>query len=157
MSGIDGKYLMFYTNPLYRVWNSMSQRCNNPNDKSYQYYGARGIKISEHWTGRSGFVNFVNDMFPRPEGGSIERIDNNEGYSKNNCRWATHKEQCNNRRSNTSVVDPSSGKSYTLQQLSEEFGVKDRTVRSRYLRGHRSFSQLTNLGHLRSYNFKKEN
>lgn len=86
MYGTDIDYKMFWTNPLYRVWNAMNQRCYNKNSKDYRDYGGRGISIATEWRGKLGFIKFVNDMKPRPANMSIDRKDNNEGYSKNNCQ-----------------------------------------------------------------------
>lgn len=74
----------------------MIQRCNNPKDKDYKDYGGRGITVSEEWL---KFDNFFRDMGVKPPGLSIDRRENDEGYGKGNCRWATAVEQANNKRS----------------------------------------------------------
>lgn len=87
--------------PTYRSWESMKQRCTNPNATGYENYGGRGIGMDPRWT---SFQNFHEDMGDRPYGTTLDRVDNNASYSKENCRWATRQEQNANKRSVRLVV-----------------------------------------------------
>lgn len=83
----------------YKTWDSMIQRCYNPNHKSFAYYGGRGIVTTKRWL---CFDNFIADMGERPLLKTLERKNNSKGYSKRNCTWATYSEQARNRRTRRS-------------------------------------------------------
>jgi hypothetical protein len=81
--------------PLYTAWQQMIGRCTNPKNHKYGDYGARGITVDSRWL---TFENFYEDMGDRPEGKTLDRIDNDLGYFPGNCRWATALEQAHNKR-----------------------------------------------------------
>ena len=117
----------------YRIWSRMKERCNSANCSTYKYYGGRGIKVCERWSGDDGFENFYTDMGAIPKGKSIDRINNNGDYSPENCRWATIVEQNNNRRYNR--ILEFRGESKTLAQWSGITGIKPSAIRERLRRG----------------------
>lgn len=81
--------------PLYQVWINMKQRCGNPNNGRYSDYGGRGITVCARWM---VFENFMEDMGNPPPKHTLDRIDNDKGYSKENCRWASVSTQNKNSR-----------------------------------------------------------
>ena len=111
---------------LYGVWKSMLQRCENPNDASFHNYGGRGIEVCEEW---HDFVRFFADMGLPPPGYTLERADNSEGYSKDNCVWARTRKQANNQRRNRIVEYK--GKRFTLAELAEHHNIFWGTLRNR--------------------------
>ncbi len=105
----------------------MIDRCTNKNVRNYKDYGGRGISICNRWL---SFENFYKDMGPKPKKSmSIDRIDNNGNYESSNCRWATQKEQCNNKRGNNIINY--NGKTQTMTQWAEEIGIKLPTLHKR--------------------------
>lgn len=105
----------------------MKERCNNKNNIGYELYKCRGIKVCSRW--QNSFENFLKDMGERPENTSLDRIDNNEDYSPENCRWATKEQQARNKRSNRLIT--AFGKTQTLVEWSYETGIKADTIASR--------------------------
>lgn len=110
----------------YRTWKEMRQRCMNPNSDKWKWYGGRGIKICDRW---SDYAMFLEDMGERPEGKTIDRIDNDGDYEPNNCHWATQLEQTRKQSKNTLNeitviqlrIDRASGMTY--QAIAEKYGI----------------------------------
>jgi hypothetical protein len=116
--------------PIYGQWHSMMQRCYDKNSQAYDRYGARGITVCDRW---HDFENFYADMGDKPEGMSLERGDNDDQYSPENVKWATTKEQANNRRSSKFIEHD--GKRMTIAQWADHVGIEMRTLWSRLKRG----------------------
>lgn len=115
----------------YQIWASMVKRCANPNCHAYKDYGGRGITVCEGWM---KFENFLQDMGQRPMGLQLERRNNSLGYFKDNCYWATRKQQARNKR-NTRVFT-AFGVTACLPELCERFGISNRIVQERLRRYH---------------------
>ncbi len=105
----------------------MIERCENPNANRFARYGGRGIKPCKEW--RESFEAFALDMGEPPDGFSLERIDNEKGYTKDNCRWASAKEQALNRSSNVRLTFR--GETKTISEWAESLGMKFDTLQSR--------------------------
>ena len=86
------------SNKFYQTWSNMFNRCNNTKDKNYRHYGGRGITVCEEWLDVSNFVAWCELTNPNIEGYSIDRIDNDKGYSPENCRWVDKSTQVINQR-----------------------------------------------------------
>ena len=113
-----------------QAWSDIKQRCNNPSHQSYADYGGRGITICPEW--ENNFDAFYAYVGPRPNGHTVERIDNNKGYEPGNVKWATQAEQIRNTRATVRVVYK--GEDYCLKDLCEKLGKNYDTVKSRYSR-----------------------
>lgn len=114
----------------YSTWESMLDRCRNPKNPHYMDYGGRGITVTPEWC---VFINFLRDMGERPPDTSIDRIDNSLGYCKDNCRWATRKEQTVNRRNTFKVMY--GGVLTPLSVLADSCGLSINILRGRIEKG----------------------
>lgn len=118
------------SSPEYGTWLDIKKRCYNRNYKQYPDYGGRGILMSDEW--KNDFQAFYRDMGPRPSPEhSIDRKDNELGYSKSNCRWATYLEQANNKRAN--IRYKLNNKEYTIAELARMHTMPYATMRIRLL------------------------
>lgn len=117
--------------PNYSIWRGMLHRCYDKNAKQYKDYGGRGITVCDVW--RTNFKQFSKDMGPRPEGYTLERKKNDEGYSKKNCKWASRKEQQRNQRVTRRVTIE--GIEYVAANLADIAGVKTDTIIERAKQG----------------------
>lgn len=113
--------------PLKAIYYSMLHRCHSPSNTNYKRYGGRGITVCDFW--RQSMENFINDMGERPSGYQLERIDNNKGYFKENCRWATIEEQSNNKSTNKFIEYD--GIALTYQQWAKKIGISKSGFRKR--------------------------
>lgn len=111
----------------HNAWKQMQARCCNPNYPDYSYYGGRGISISPRWL--ESFNNFLADMGIAPTGKSLDRIDVNGNYELSNCRWATWKQQANNRRNNRYIEYD--GINLTVSQWAEKIGITSASLATR--------------------------
>lgn len=115
---------------IYDVYYSILTRCYNPNHKQFKDYGERGIKVCDEW--RNSFVNFLTDMWPTyQEGLTIDRIDNNLGYSKENCKWSTRKEQNRNQtKTRIDLIKAEEIRNSKLKgvELAKIYGVSNATI-----------------------------
>lgn len=133
-----------YGSRFYAIWSDMKTRCYNEKSPAYQRYGGRGIEVCERW---HYFANFYADMFDSYKDNlEVDRIDNDGSYEPSNCRWATRKEQCNNR--STSRLITINGETRTLSQWIDLSGLKSNTVRQRFYVYKWPIERALNLGNL---------
>lgn len=115
--------------PEYNVWASMIERCGNKNNPDYKNYGGRGIKVCKEWL---SYDVFIKDMGERPNGMTLDRIDNEGDYKPNNCRWASWFTQGNNKRGNRYIEH--NGRMYTVSELALMLNVESELLYSRVLK-----------------------
>lgn len=115
----------------FNTWRSMISRTTNVKDPFYEIYGGRGITVCDKW--KNSFIAFFEDMGPRPEGKTLDRIDNDKGYSPENCRWATKEEQSFNRRSTIKLT--LNGEQVSRKEAARKLGIHVNTLRYWLLKG----------------------
>lgn len=125
--------------PIFKSWESMKQRCFNPNAPDYPGYGGRGIKVHEPWI--SSFETFYADMGERPQDKTLDRIDVDGNYEPSNCRWATRSEQQRNRRDTKLITY--NDESLTVAEWSERTGIHKNVLIWRRTKGWPSERILT--------------
>lgn len=116
--------------PTHRTWDHMIQRCTNPNSDGYADYGGRGITVTDRWL---SFDSFLSDMGRRPDGTTIDRIDNTKGYEPGNCRWATAAQQTRNTRRNRLITY--NGKTMCVADWASSIGLTFMALHHRINRG----------------------
>lgn len=129
----------------YKCWWELKARCTDPSHPAYADYGGRGITHCNRW---DRFENFLADMGVCPVGLTLDRIDNNAGYSRENCRWVTMKEQARNRRSNHLLEHK--GEVLCISEWAERLGIKKSTIKMRLEAGWSTEKALTHP--VRCYN-----
>lgn len=112
---------------VFRIWAGMINRCTKPNNTNFIHYGGRGITVCDEW--KTSFEAFYRDMGDPPKGKTLDRINNDGHYSKENCRWVDRKEQSNNTRQNNLVTYL--GNTQTITQWAETLGIHVNTLRHR--------------------------
>jgi hypothetical protein len=118
----------------YRIWSGMLSRCRNPNHEAWKYYGGRGIVVCDRWL---KYENFLADMGRRPSFEyTLDRIDNDDGYYLENCRWATRSEQNKNQRHGPKRLIEFNGEVMGVKQWAEKLGLRPGLLRLRLWRGY---------------------
>lgn len=115
----------------------MIQRCTNPLNKDYKHYGGRGITVCDEWT---DFSNFVRDMGDAPKGLLLDRENNDKGYLKGNCKWATKRESALNRRMTVRITHD--GRTLSCVEWAEALGISKVTIAMRIKRGETNPSMI---------------
>lgn len=120
----------------YHIWNSMNRRCYVFNHVGYPAYGGRGIRVCDRWHDpKTGFAAFFEDMGRRPsKDHSLDRRDANGNYEKDNCKWATSKEQSRNKRNSIFLPHPVHGGIVPAAEVAEHLGITYQSMRARYIK-----------------------
>jgi hypothetical protein len=129
--------------PTYRTWAFMIQRCTNPNRKDWKHYGGRGIRVCDRW---KKFENFLADMGERPDGMTLDRIDNDDDYAPGNCHWIPAKDQPKKRRHGLITYQ---GRTMMPREWAEELGLPVELISQRKGRGCSPEQILAPVGALR--------
>lgn len=116
--------------PLYFIWTQMRYRCMRKRHPAWKHYGGRGIKVCKRW---QKFDAFVEDMGPRPDGLTLDRIDNDGNYKPSNCRWASYRKQNHNSR-NTRMIT-FDGKTCRIGEWEQRLGFRQSAITTRLKRG----------------------
>ncbi len=111
----------------FHIWKGMLQRCYDKSVKHYARYGGKGIFVCDRW--KNSFENFLKDMGERPDNLTLDRIDSSKGYSPENCRWASYKEQANNKKSGYFIT--AFGQTLRLTEWAKKTGIGWSTIRQR--------------------------
>lgn len=134
--------------PTYLTWRGMILRCYNPKTHSYELYGGRGITVCRRWR---TYINFLEDMGPRPAVNELDRIDSNGNYKPTNCRWATKKENAQNRRNNRFVLYGE--RRIVIAEAERLMGMKRGRIRARMRKV--GYPEIDVLAFQWGYKFKK--
>lgn len=121
------------TTRAYRLWRAMKTRCNNPKGIQWKDYGGRGLAVCPSWNSPNGFLAFLADMGEPEPHMTLGRIDNDQGYSKSNCRWETRKQQQRNKSTNRRITF--NGLTLTLTEWAERLSLRVGTLHARLQQG----------------------
>ena len=116
-----------HATPTWAAWKDMKRRCLKPEAPNYHRYGGRGISVCDSW--KDSFQNFLNDMGVRPDGMTLERLNNNGDYNPTNCAWAPRSVQASNTRRNRRITID--GISKTIREWAREVGMNRSAIRHR--------------------------